>query len=89
MLNLKVKYFLSSEGGLSFPTWYDEVHKEVSLQDGFIKMRHESQGNNFTVYLSFTNQEKLELWAFTDKHDEFVAQIQAHFVKPEEVEQLY
>lgn len=89
MLKLKVKYFLSPEGAIYFPAWYEEVLKEASTQDGFIKMRYEGEGNIFTIYLDFTSQEKLDLWASTDKHDEFVAQIETHFLKPEEVEQLH
>ena len=88
MLKLKIKYFLSPEGALSFPAWYDEVYQAVSRQDGFVKMRYEREGNNFVVYLSFTKQEKLDLWASTDTHDELVAKIETHFMKPEEVEQL-
>ena len=89
MLKLKVKYFLSPEGAIYFPTWYEEIHKEASRQDGFINMKYEDEGNIFTIYLSFANQGKLDLWASTDKHAEFVALIEPHFIKPEEVEQLY
>jgi antibiotic biosynthesis monooxygenase (ABM) superfamily enzyme len=88
MLNLKVKYFLNPEGIAYFPAWYAEVYKEASQQSGFIKMRYESAGNTFTVFLSFLNEKSLESWASTVKHDEFVAQIEAHFIKPEEVEYL-
>jgi len=89
MLNLRVKYFLSPEGMLCFPIWYQELYKEVSQQAGFIKVRYEAEENIFTIYLSFANQKTLDHWASTAEHDQLVAQIEAYFIKPKEVEHHY
>lgn len=89
ILKLKITYFLNPEGEAYFPTWYDEVHKEASQQDGFIKMWYVAEGNTFTVYLNFASQEHLDLWALTEGHDQLVANIEPHLIKPEEVERLY
>lgn len=86
MLKIKAKYFLNEAGERYFSTWFNELCKETSKQEGFIEMSYEKEESNFTVYLSFTNQEKLNLWVSTDKHDEFVATIENYFIKPEEVE---
>jgi antibiotic biosynthesis monooxygenase (ABM) superfamily enzyme len=88
MLKLKIKYSLTPEGKTYFPAWYEEVHKEVAQQDGFIDMRYETEGNIFTVYLDFESQEHLDLWASTEVHDELVTKIAPHLMKPEEVERF-
>lgn len=89
MLKLKIKYSLTPEGVIYFPTWYGEVHTEASQQDGFIKMRYETEGSTFTVYLDFASQDHLDLWASTETHDELVAKIEPYLLKPEEVERLH
>lgn len=86
MLKLKVTYFLSPEGLSYFPTWYQEVFKETSKQEGFIEMKWENKGKNPVVYLDFTHQEKLDLWASTHTHDKLVAKIEPYFIRAEEVE---
>ena len=86
MLKLKVKYFLSQEGLKYFPVWFNEVVEVSSQQDGFCGMSYDNEGDQPVVTLNFENQEKLLKWASTDLHDELANQLEAYFIKPQDVE---
>ena len=86
MLKIKVKYFLSREGLNYFPTWYDEVLNMTATQDGYENMFLEMHGSNPVVFLYFENLQKLEKWASTQIHNDFVANIEKYFISPQEVE---
>jgi len=88
MLKIAVTYFLNSEGGAYFSAWYEEIFKEIVQQDGFIEMNCDVTGNNPIVFLSFTHQEKLDLWASLERHDELFAKIEPFFITPVSVEIL-
>lgn len=88
MLKLKVTYFLTPEGLAYFSTWQNKVFKETVKQDGFIDMRCENDGITPVVYLSFSNQETLDLWASTPQHDALVSLIEPYFIKPEDIKYI-
>ncbi len=85
MLHLKVSYFLDDAGMKYFASWFDEVYKITSLQDGFKSMRYEHEANSPVVYLDFENQDTLDTWCDTPQHDQLASKIEQYFIKPPEV----
>lgn len=88
MLKLKINYFLNPKGEAYFPSWFEALRQEIGVQVGFIDIHYQQEGASITVFVSFENQEALDLWASTDRHDEFVNKIERYFLKPEEVIQM-
>lgn len=86
IFKIQVKYFLNIEGLSYFPTWYQEVLQEVRQQDGFREITYDSSKSNPIITLSFSREEKLELWASSKRHDELFEKIEAYFIQPVEVE---
>lgn len=88
MLKIKVTYFLNKKGMSYFPIWYAELQQEISKQKGFVGLRFEKDASGFSIFVSFTNQAMLNLWASTERHDEFVSKIELYFSRPEEVTEI-
>lgn len=88
MLKLKINYFLNPEGESYFPSWFEELHQEIVGQVGFMDIHYKKEESSMAVFVSFENQVTLNLWASTDRHDEFVNKIEPYFLKSEEVIQI-
>lgn len=88
MLKLKISYFLNLKGEGYFPLWFEELRQKIDGQVGFVDIHYKKEEAFITVFLSFENQETLDLWASTDRHDEFVKKIEPYFLRPEEVVQI-
>jgi hypothetical protein len=89
MFKLKVQYFLSQEGLVYFPIWYEEVFKLTSQQDGFCNLSFQTAENEMPiVFLTFENEEKLKQWSSTEIHNCLADKIKSYFTQPMIVEIL-